>query len=244
MKILIQISPIPGTCTVLINRKKSCQPKQKTRRKLHSKVFERIKESKWGISCKYMWIKDPWNTSELERTLFSVQSATNNIQIKIIHRVVGDGCIWEGLSLINACWVSQSVFYEVLNAVGDDVFQRKCLFNGEIMLHSAFNKDTEKVVLLEVKGLIQIIVKFRAEKILRMFLSPNILLRDMKYRLWKQFCSFENERLISFSCIIWVMISKKNITRCTFLHRGACVHQKSQQGIKKFFQPLNYLYVG
>ena len=39
------------------------------------------------------------------------------------------------------------------------------------MFHSAFKKDTEKVVLLEVKGLIQIIVKFRAEKILRTFLS-------------------------------------------------------------------------
>ena len=50
------------------------------------------------------------------------------------------------------------------------------------MFYSAFKKDTEKVALLEVKGLIQIIVKFRAEKILRAFLSPSILLRDMKYR--------------------------------------------------------------
>ena len=68
--------------------------------------------------------------------------------------MVGDGCIWEGISLMNACWVSLPVFYEVLNAVSDDLFKRKCLFNGEIMLHSAFKKDTEKVVLLEVKGLI------------------------------------------------------------------------------------------
>ena len=44
--------------------------------------------------------------------------------------------------------VSQSVLYEVLNAVPDDVFKRKFLFNGEIMFHSAFKKDTEKVVLL------------------------------------------------------------------------------------------------
>ena len=43
---------------------------------------------------------------------------------------------------------SQSVLYEVLNAVSDDVFERKCLFNGEIMFHSAFKKDIEKVVLL------------------------------------------------------------------------------------------------
>ena len=46
------------------------------------------------------------------------------------------------------CCVSQSVFYEVLNAVSDDVFKRKCLFNGEMMFYSAFKKDTEKVVLL------------------------------------------------------------------------------------------------
>ena len=44
--------------------------------------------------------------------------------------------------------VSQSVLYEALNAVHDDVFKRKCLFNGEIMFYSAFKKDTEKVVLL------------------------------------------------------------------------------------------------
>ena len=44
--------------------------------------------------------------------------------------------------------VSQSVLYEVLNAVPGDVFKRKCLVNGEIMFHSAFNKDTEQVVLL------------------------------------------------------------------------------------------------
>ena len=66
------------------------------------------------------------------------------------------------------------------------------------MFHSVFEKNSEKVVLLEVKGLIQIIVKFRAEKVLCTFLSPNILLRGMKYWLQKQLCSFENERLISW----------------------------------------------
>ena len=56
---------------------------------------------------------------------------------------------------MNACWVSQSVFYEVLNDASDDVFKTKCLFNGEIMLHSILEMDTdEKVVFLEVKGLI------------------------------------------------------------------------------------------
>ena len=41
------------------------------------------------------------------------------------------------------------------------------------------------------------------------------------------------------------MISEKNITRCTFLHRGACMHLKSQQGIQPFklpLSPLNYLF--
>ena len=38
---------------------KCCQPMQKTRRKLHKKVFERIKESKWVTSFKSMRIKHP-----------------------------------------------------------------------------------------------------------------------------------------------------------------------------------------
>ena len=54
-----------------------------------------------------------------------------------------------GRNITYKCCVSQSVLYEVLKAVSDDVFKRKCLFNGEIMLHSAFKKDTEKVVLLD-----------------------------------------------------------------------------------------------
>ena len=85
MKIQIQISPT--TCPALINSRKheckSCQPKQKTRRKLHKKVFERIKESKWGTSCKYLLIKHPWYTNELARTLFPVGvESIKNIKIK------------------------------------------------------------------------------------------------------------------------------------------------------------------
>ena len=59
-----------------------------------------------------MRIKNPWNTSHIHysestRTLFPV-GGTNNIKIKITHhRVIGSGYIWEGLSLINAWWVSQ-----------------------------------------------------------------------------------------------------------------------------------------
>ena len=53
----------------------------------------------------------------------------------------------------------------------------KTMFNRGIMFHSAFEKDTEKFVLLEAKDSIQTIVKLRAEKVLCTFLSPNILLR-------------------------------------------------------------------
>ena len=45
-----------------------------------------------------MWIKRLWNASELARTLWLVES-TNNIKIKITHKVVGDGSK-EYLSLI------------------------------------------------------------------------------------------------------------------------------------------------
>ena len=48
---------------------------------------------------------------ELTRILFPAES-TNDIKIEITHhRSIEDGCIWEEISLMNACWVSQSVFY-------------------------------------------------------------------------------------------------------------------------------------
>ena len=41
------------------------------------------------------------------------------------------------------------------------------------------------------------------------------------------------------SYIIWFMISEKSITRrCACLHHGACMHQKSQQGIQKILLAL------
>ena len=42
----------------------------------------------------------------------------NDMKIKITrHRVTENECIWKGVSLINACWVNQWVFYQVLNPV-------------------------------------------------------------------------------------------------------------------------------
>ena len=47
--------------------------------------------------------------------------------------------LWEAISLMNACWVSQSMFYQVLNAVMSvSVMVMVCLkkmFNGEIIFH-------------------------------------------------------------------------------------------------------------
>ena len=57
-------------------------------------------------------------------------------------------------------------------------------------------------------------------------------------------CLFKNERLISFSYLIWFMISEKNITRPTFLHRGAWIHQISQQGIQKILSALKLIICG
>ena len=60
---------------------------------------------------------------ELTRTLFPTES-TNDIKIETTHqRSIEDGCIWEGISLMNACWaVSQfSIVSIVLNAVRDEV---------------------------------------------------------------------------------------------------------------------------
>ena len=70
-----------------------------------------------------------------------------------------------------------------LNAASDGVF--KMLWRNNI----SFQKNTEKVVLIQVKDFVQIIVKFKAEK--HFLHSPiihirhrtlNIFLRDTKYR--------------------------------------------------------------
>ena len=104
----------------------------------------------------------------------------NNLKIKIIcHRVIGNGCIWEEISPMNACRQSQSV--SVLSSF-------KCrsvvvVFKKTWRNNISFKKKTEKIVLLQVKGLIQIIVKFRTDKYLCMFLSSNtnMVLRGTHY---------------------------------------------------------------
>ena len=97
---------------------------QKTRRKLH----ESINEPKLGKSCRSVWIKQLWNTSHGQwPEFYFLLKVQNNIKIKVTrHRVIGDGWIWEGISLMNPSWVSQSVIEQVLNA-SYGVFERKSL---------------------------------------------------------------------------------------------------------------------
>ena len=89
-----------------------------------------------------------------------------------------------------------------------------------------------------MKGLMQIIVKFRAEKFLRTFLSPNVLLRGMKYRLQKKLCSFENESIISFSYTIWFMISEKISQGARFFTVVHACTKSLKKASKTFFQPF------
>ena len=107
------------------------------------------------------------------------------------------------------------------------------------MFHSAFEKDTEKVVLLEVKDLIKLLSSSGLKKFcVRSYHQTSFCFEGhetVKYWLRKQLCSFENKRLISFSYTIWFMILEKNITRCMLLHRDACMNQKSQLGIQKMW---------
>ena len=91
---------------------------QKTRRKYHKKIFEWIKESKGehivnicelnilGHAMKH-WPKLYFQLKVL---------ATNSIKIKITYRSCRR-CMHSGRNITYECCVSQSVLYEVLNAV-------------------------------------------------------------------------------------------------------------------------------
>ena len=89
----------------------------------------------WGLRKQTsMWIKHPETQViflisikwiRLARALFSVESI-NDIKIKKAHqRIIGGGWTWEGISLMNTCWVSHSVLNQFLNVAKD----------GEILFH-------------------------------------------------------------------------------------------------------------
>ena len=55
-------------------------------------------------------------------SVFPVENK-NYIKIRITHsRVIGDGCNWEEMLLMNVCTRSQPVLHQVLNAVLNDFF--------------------------------------------------------------------------------------------------------------------------
>ena len=99
---------------------------------------------------------------------------------------------------------------------------------------------------------------------------PNVLLRDIKYRGQKRLCSNTLKRnelkfilpwtkinwhvsqigKARFRYTIWLIISKKGITRCTFIYcSGALLHQKSQQArhiqknVDQKFQKITNTYI-
>ena len=112
---------------------------QKTRKTLHRKAFERIEESKWRTSCKFIWIKHPWNTShipssDLARTLFLFLSI---LPIQNWNNPPQSYRRWMYLrrNITYECLLSQSVVSlpSILNAVSDGVFKK--MFNGETIFH-------------------------------------------------------------------------------------------------------------
>ena len=106
------------------------------------------------------------------------------------------------------------------------------------------NNVLKKVVLLKVTGLILVIVKFRAEKILFRFLLPNLFLKNMKYQLYKQLCLFENERPILFSYTILFMISEKAYHK-VHVFSPWCIHApKTSRRHANFFWTLKLLLCG
>ena len=76
--------------------------------------------------------------------------------------------LWEAISLMNACWVIPSMFYQVLNAVISVMVCLKKMFNGEIIFHL---KRRLKRLCYYKWRLDTIIVKFRTEKYVCTFSS-------------------------------------------------------------------------
>ena len=57
--------------------------------------------------------------------LARIFESTNNIRIKITsHRIIRDGCIWEEISHMNTCWLTQVAdSFQVWNAASNGVFK-------------------------------------------------------------------------------------------------------------------------
>ena len=107
-----------------------------------------------------------------------------------------------------------------------------------------YKKDTEKVVITCDKGLIQIIVKLTAQKILCSFLRwTKHSFEGHKISCIKtiSYAYLKMKRLITGTTRFWFMIYEKSVTRCTFLHCGAGMHQKSEQSTKNYARNIAFL---
>ena len=116
------------------------------------KAFEWIKKSKWE------YLLSLYESNLETQVIFSIVwvanqphfisfylGSINNILLKVTrHRVMGDGCIWEGISLMDPCSISQPVFLQVkLQPVM--IYLKENNDRNNI----PFKKVIEKVVLLQ-----------------------------------------------------------------------------------------------
>ena len=126
-----------------------------------------------------------------------------------------------------------------------------CLIKMFKWRNISFKKGPEKIVLLHVKGLIRIIVKFRTEKKLCTFLSSlsHPLERGTKYSHWTPSIvqQYSEKGRIKINCFIqiakahfsytiyWLLVSEKSIMAHTFLHHGgACMSQMPKQTTHRY----------
>ena len=133
----------------------------------------------------------------------------------------------------------------------DDVFKENVYWWNNM----SFKKETEKIVLLQVKGLIHIIVKFRTKKNCVFLSSPTvILLRGAPLNIaighealcsnkgtnWKFIFPWRkiNWHVLQipkahFSYLIWLMICRKSIIYAIFIMvMHACTKSLSKQCIQ------------
>ena len=93
----------------------------------------------------------------------------------------------------------------------------------------SFKRDTENVALLQVKERLD--TNYCQVLGWKTFIHVSIMHETSFWGAQNivhenhQLCSFENEK-VHFKYTIWFMISEKSITRCTFLHFVARMHQK------------------
>ena len=114
------------------------------------KVFEKIKEPKWGTSYKSIWIKHPWNTIHIPYIIADSGKWSYGKWMHLGRNITHEFLLSQLLGVLSSFKCTPMMIC------------LKKMFNGEL-IGMSFKKETEKIVLLEVKGLIHIDVKFRTK---------------------------------------------------------------------------------